>query len=223
MQAAFQKYTDNAVSKTVNLRTEATHEDIAKVFMLAYELGCKGVTIYRNGSRNEQILTKEGYEEIKHLDKRFTQNPTGVVPAKSYSAKTPTGRMYLFVREKINSQPFDIFVVLGRSGSDITPLTEAIGRLLSICLRSKIPIEKLAENLIDLGGRTTTGFGPDRIKSVPDAIGKFLKSEYCSTLDTAHKGDLCPDCKNKSRIYRRMFKVPPLWLYRMLSILLRKT
>jgi ribonucleoside-diphosphate reductase alpha chain len=200
MQAAFQKYVDNAVSKTVNMRAESTRDDVANVYLLAHELGCKGITVYRDGSKRDQVLTG-GIQRSTYLNALPSANPTGKLPANSYSANTPEGRMYLFVREK-DAKPFDIFVILGRAGSDITAFTEAIGRLLSICFRSSIPIDILAENLMGLGGRTSMGFGPERILSVPDAIGKFLEKEYGSESHShGRRGELCPDCKNASLEY----------------------
>jgi ribonucleoside-diphosphate reductase alpha chain len=108
--------------------------------------------------------------------------------------------MTLFIRE-LDSKPLDAFVVLGRSGSDITAFTEAIGRLVSLGLRSNMPIEILAENLVGLGGRTSVGFGPERTLSVPDAIGKILYREYCSKSESRSEGEICPDCKNASLEY----------------------
>ncbi|KAF0107080.1 MAG: ribonucleoside-diphosphate reductase alpha chain [Anaerolineaceae bacterium] len=196
MQAAFQRYVDNAVSKTVNLRGDAKREDVANVYLLAHKLGCKGITIYRDGSRKKQILTG-GLRESTQIIPMPRMLPDGLLPAKSFSTKTPTGRMYLFIRE-IDKKPMDAFVILGRSGSDITAFTEAIGRLLSICLRSNIPIDILAENLMGLGGRTSIGLGPKRILSVPDAIGKFLHEAYGEKEDATRRGEICPDCKNTS-------------------------
>jgi ribonucleoside-diphosphate reductase alpha chain len=199
MQAAFQHYVDNAVSKTVNLRKSATKKDVANIYLIAYELGCKGVTIYRDGSRKHQVLLG-GIQEDDQFVPRPRPVPDGMLPARSYSLITPTGKMTLFVRE-IGNKPFDTFVVLGRSGSDITAFTEAIGRLLSIALRSNIPVDILAENLVGLGGRTSVGFGPSRVLSVPDAIGKILQEAYCSLPESRRRGEICPDCKNASLEY----------------------
>ena len=199
MQAAFQKHTDNAVSKTVNMRRDVTPDDVLEVILLAHKLGCKGITVYRDGSRTSQILSSG---EMSKEDKIATPKPVSVgkMDAISYSVQTPMGKMYLFIRE-VDKNPFDIFVVIGRSGSDVTPFTEAIGRLLSIALRSNIPVEILGENLVGLGGRTSYGFGENRVLSVPDAIGKFLLSEYCNDRDIRRLVEICPDCKNNSLEY----------------------
>ena len=199
MQAAFQKYVDNAVSKTVNLPSNATREDIADIFVHAHTSGCKGVTIYRDGSKKEQILTGQIQEGVQSTPK-LRPVPDGQLIAKSYSVNTPSGKMTIFIRE-VEEKPFDVFVVLGRSGADITAYTEAIGRLLSIALRSNIPVDILAENLIGLGGRTSIGYGVKRILSVPDAIGGILQKEYLKTPELKNRRELCPECKNESLEY----------------------
>jgi ribonucleoside-diphosphate reductase alpha chain len=199
MQAAFQKYTDNAVSKTVNMHRDATPDNVLEVILLAHKLGCKGITVYRDGSRPSQILSSG---ESSKEEKKITPKPVtnGKMDAISYSVQTALGKMYLFIRE-VDKKPFDIFVVIGRSGSDVTPFTEAIGRLLSIALRSNVPVEVLGENLVGLGGRTSYGFGEKRILSVPDAIGKFLLKEYCNDVEARRLVEICPDCKNSSLEY----------------------
>jgi len=199
MQAAFQKYVDNAVSKTVNLRANATREDVAEVYRLAHQLGCKGVTVYRDGSKRYQVLSG-GIQQAAEPVPVPRPVPDRMIPAKSYSVETPTGKMTLFIRE-VEGKPFDVFVILGRSGSDITAFTEAIGRLLSISLRCNIPVGILAENLMGLGGRRSVGFGPGRILSVSDAIGKILHQEYCETPESRRQGEICPECKNASLEY----------------------
>lgn len=199
MQSAFQRYVDNAVSKTVNLKSTASKEDVAHAYLLSYELECKGVTVYRDGSKDRQVLSG-GIQQLLQTTVEPRPVPNGKLEAWSYSTGTPTGKMTLFVRE-YEGRPFDAFVILGRSGSDITAFTEAIGRLLSIAFRCNIPVEILAENLVGLGGRTSVGFGPERILSVPDAIGRLLQREYCGTRDSYPRGEICPDCKNASLEY----------------------
>jgi ribonucleoside-diphosphate reductase alpha chain len=111
--------------------------------------------------------------------------------------------MHLFVRE-VDHKPFDVFVILGRSGSDVMAFTEAIGRLLSIGIRCQIPLETLAENLKGIGGRQPWGYGPERTRSVPDAIAKILLTEYG---DVAFPGgparaDICPRCGDATLQYK---------------------
>lgn len=126
--------------------------------------------------------------------------PDGKLLATSYSVMTNIGRMFLFVRE-VEGSPFDVFVVLGNSGSDITSFTESIGRLLSIAIRCGVPINILTDQLQGIGSRTSIGRGKDLILSVPDAIGKFLWDEYCSGTKPKVTKELCPKCRNATLEY----------------------
>lgn len=197
MQAAFQKYTHNAVSKTVNFPNEATVEQVEEVFILANQLGCKGVTVYRDGSRDEQVLTvgadrggqaakaegtgssdapKHGngvngvWGHVKPIDR--PDRLDGFTAAK----ETPVGKLFLTLNT-LNGHPVELFAQIGKAGSDISAFTEAIARLMSIALRSGIDPQEVADQLLGIGGSRSIGFGPNRIRSVPDAIGQFL-DEY---------------------------------------------
>lgn len=203
MQAAFQKYTHNAVSKTVNCPHEATRDDVEEVFILANRLGCKGVTVYRDGSRDEQVLTvgaeragqaggpvggpvsaagagagtaKEStgvngvWGHVKPIDR-----PTRL-DGFTASKETPVGKLFLTLNA-LNAHPVELFAQIGKAGSDVSAFTEAIARLVSIALRSGIDPQEVADQLLGIGGSRTIGFGPNRIRSVPDAIGQFL-DEY---------------------------------------------
>lgn len=190
MQAAFQEHTDSAISKTINFSYEATPEDVREAYQLAFELGCKGITVYRDGSRSNQVLStgstgksaeQPAAETPAPIDEHQPVHPRKVpvegLPSHSFPVMTPLGKMRLFVTE-LNSQPFEIFAIIGRAGSDVTAFTEAIGRLLSLALRCGIPVKLLAEQLRGIGGSRSTGFGPNQVRSVPDAIGKLLQDHY---------------------------------------------
>jgi ribonucleoside-diphosphate reductase alpha chain len=129
MQAAFQKHTDNAVSKTVNLPHDATVEDVRKVYNLAYELGCKGVTIYRDGSKENQVLSFTHKEET--ADSPFmTAVKERPETLSGYTTKMKTGYGYLYVTvTEFEGRPFEVFATIGKSGRSTTAKTEAIGRL----------------------------------------------------------------------------------------------
>jgi ribonucleoside-diphosphate reductase alpha chain len=165
MQAAFQKYTDNAVSKTVNFPSSATPEDVERVYMLAYELGCKGVTIYRDGSRNNQVLNlgriKDGPAAVAtgqatpgasepapekvasasfvrpdSMDANTSLKPRpDVVNGKTYRQQTPLGTAFVTVNSNGDQEPFEVFTNVGKAGSDTAAVAEAIGRLVSLVLR----------------------------------------------------------------------------------------
>lgn len=189
MQAAFQKYTDNAVSKTINFSKEATTEQVAEVYRLAYKLGCKGLTVYRDGSIENQPMQKgldkrTGKEESQADSSHLSRGEWGkILPIKrprsltgiTDSRHTPEGNLYLTMNFH-DGQPFELFAQIGKAGSDISAFTEAIARLISLAFRCGIETEAVADELIGIGGSRTVGFGPNRVRSVPDAIGQFIMS-----------------------------------------------
>lgn len=201
MQGAFQQYTDSAISKTINFGYEATADQVRAAYELAYSLGCKGITVYRDGSRANQVLSTgsttdpnakkaepaaavptplaQAAPEPQPIKPRHV--PDGL-PSHSYQVVTPLGKLRLFVTEH-EQEPFEVFAIIGRAGSDVMAFTEAIGRLLSLALRCGIPVKLLAEQLRGIGGSRTAGFGPARVRSVPDAIGKILQDHYVNSHD----------------------------------------
>ncbi|MBW2180024.1 MAG: vitamin B12-dependent ribonucleotide reductase [Deltaproteobacteria bacterium] len=202
MQAAFQKYTDNAVSKTVNLPRDATVDDVLKVYNLAYELGCKGVTIYRDGSKENQVLSftenKKQAEEFLKVTKKRPETLEG------FTTKTTTGMGQLYVTvTEYNSQPFEVFATIGKSGRSTTAKTEAIGRLVSLALRSGVKVEKIVEQLKGIGGEHPVFQEGGLVLSIPDAIARVLEKRYLKDNLEYHKrrkfenslrGEICPDC-----------------------------
>ncbi len=208
MQAAFQMFTHNAVSKTVNFKRDATQEDVKTVFLLAYELGCKGVTVYRDGSRQEQVLTvgagagtsdargdrKRGEMEgrkagvngiwgrIRPIERPSTLE--GFTTAK----ETPLGKLFLTLNT-LDGHPVELFAQIGKAGSDVAAFTEAIARMVSIALRSGIDPQEIADQLMGIGGSRSIGFGPNRVRSVPDAIGQFI-DEYINHLQEKEEDEV---------------------------------
>lgn len=188
MQAAFQEYTDSAISKTINFPHEATPDQVREAYELAFRLGCKGITVYRDGSRENQVLStgSTGKSESKPAAQSVTTTPVELtprpvpaegLPSHSFPVVTPLGKLRLFVTE-LDGKPFEVFAIIGRAGSDVTAFTEAIGRLISLALRCGVPVKLIAEQLRGIGGSRSAGFGPDRVRSVPDAIGKVLLDHY---------------------------------------------
>ncbi|MBO9318706.1 MAG: vitamin B12-dependent ribonucleotide reductase [Chloroflexus sp.] len=186
MQAAFQEYTDSAISKTINFPHEATPDQVREAYELAFRLGCKGITVYRDGSRANQVLSTGStakstgtVQAPAPLPAEITPRPVPAegLPSHSYPVVTPLGKLRLFVTE-LDGKPFEVFAIIGRAGSDVTAFTEAIGRLISLALRCGVPVKLIAEQLRGIGGSRSAGFGPDRVRSVPDAIGKVLLDHY---------------------------------------------
>jgi ribonucleoside-diphosphate reductase alpha chain len=196
MQAAFQKFVDNAISKTINFNNEATVQDVRDAYWQVYETGCKGITIYRDGSREKQILEtkKEGsyYDQLagKKLAKGDAAIPgvpvemkprPAVLSGQTYKVLTPVGTAYISINEDQEGNIFEVFINLGRAGSDITADAEAIGRLMSLAFRipSFYSSDRIAQNVADqltgIGGSGSAGFGPQRVRSLADAVARVLR------------------------------------------------
>lgn len=217
MQAAFQKYTDNAVSKTVNFPHSATEEDVATVFMLAYELGCKGVTVYRDGSRDTQVLNKGNKSKTKAKSKSETKNRDGQnLPEREKTprprpelttggtVKVPTGCGSLYVT--INEDDYglcEVFARMGKSGGCISSHSEAIGRLISLALRAGVETESILKQLKGIRCPKTNFHNGEKVLSCADAIQIAIRryidngaSSVQLSLDHLNNGlwGRCPEC-----------------------------
>ncbi|MEE9591686.1 MAG: vitamin B12-dependent ribonucleotide reductase [Thermodesulfobacteriota bacterium] len=193
MQAAFQKYTDNAVSKTVNFPNNATPDDVGEVYRLAYKLGCKGVTVYRDGSRDVQVLNKGQETKTKTRDKgvkrgsqsvTLKQESTDILIPKprgevtfgaTKKMNTGCGKLYVTINEDEKGKPFEVFTQIGKAGGCAASQCEAIGRLVSLTLRSGIPTEELIMQLKSITCHKPAGFGDSRVASCSDAVAKALE------------------------------------------------
>ncbi len=182
IQAAFQKYTDNAVSKTVNFSNSATKEDVAEVYKLAYSLDCKGVTIYRDGSRDEQVLNigkvnKKGEQEAIQIsnEHRIVRQRNKVTFGKTIQIMTGCGKLYVTVNEDENGKPFELFSAMGKAGGCAASQAEAISRMVSTALRSDIDPKIIIKHLKNITCHRPFGFGPERVTSCSDAIAKALE------------------------------------------------
>jgi len=151
MQAAFQRHTDNAVSKTVNLAHDAKVDDVRKVYDLAYEHGCKGVTIYRDGSKQGQVLSFKGQASSDDLFNSVARDRPDTLEGFTTKMVTGLGTLYVTVTE-YEGRPFEVFATIGKSGGSTTAKTEAIGRLVSLALRSGVKVEKIVDQLKGIGG-----------------------------------------------------------------------
>ncbi|AIY90733.1 vitamin B12-dependent ribonucleotide reductase [Geoglobus acetivorans] len=181
MQAAFQKYTDNAVSKTINLPNHATRADVEKAFLLAYELKCKGITVYRDGSREEQVLSVKKTEKKKEEEKvrppaRF-QKPRPrprITKGTTVETRTGCGSLYVTINEDEHGIA-EVFVQLGKSGGCAASQTEAIGRLLSVALRSWVDPEDLIRQLKGIRCPSVGFDNGEIITSCADGVAKVLE------------------------------------------------
>jgi len=187
MQAVFQKYTENAVSKTINMRHSVTDKDIKDAYLLAWENNCKGITVFRDGCKDAQVLNM-GVKNEQKLKQDVEQNyePTLERPLKvtgaTYKMNTPMGNAFITINENLQGEPIEIFINVGKAGSDITAVAEALGRTVSTALRFRgalTPRERaieIAEQLSGIGGRRSVGFGTNRIRSLPDAVAVAIST-----------------------------------------------
>lgn len=251
MQACLQAFVDNSLSKTINFPEDATTDDVAQAYMLAWELGCKGITVYITGSREKVVLetkatvekkkASEPLAETKEDDeiwikvKDDTQPELWQIAKKprprflvgyTFNIETPLGKAFVTINENGSTQPFEVFINTAKAGSDTASVSEAIGRLISYILRIASPVEpvermqEIIRQLTGIGGQRSLGFGPKRVRSLPDGVSQVL-TEYLTnrgerlTTDSLKQsalerkdeapeektdqpllkiGDLCPEC-----------------------------
>ncbi|MHB1096215.1 MAG: vitamin B12-dependent ribonucleotide reductase [Gemmatimonadaceae bacterium] len=215
MQAAFQLHCDSAISKTTNFAHTATQDDVRTIYELAYELNCKGVTVYRDGSRDGQVLstgatagaaakrkgdnaadTSELVElkehisetemenerlkkllfesEAENLNRRMKRSRPGSLRGTTIRKETPLGVMFVNITEDEKGQPFEVFINLGKAGGSAMADAEALGRMLSLALRSGIPMMEIHKQLRGISSDRAVGLGPNKVLSMPDAVGQAL-------------------------------------------------
>jgi ribonucleoside-diphosphate reductase alpha chain len=239
MQAALQAFVDNSLSKTINFPPNATEEDVATAYQLAWELGCKGITVYVTGSRETVVLETHATAKGKEKDKTpAVSTEQSILWSESkkprprylngftYQIGTPLGKAFVTINENGDYQPFEVFINSAKAGSDTAAVSEAIGRLVSYILRLTSTIEPskrlrdVISQLNGIGGGRPMGFGPNRVRSLPDGLAQILtdyiqgRDERLSGLPHAEHpkngdkpwvevpatqhmmqiGDLCPEC-----------------------------
>ncbi|MGB8646449.1 MAG: ribonucleotide reductase N-terminal alpha domain-containing protein [Anaerolineae bacterium] len=228
MQAAMQAFVDNSLSKTINFPETATVEDVKAAYLTAWKLGCKGITVYVAGTR-QQVVLETKQTALKRGSNGATPETAGqlalpqmaplhkkprprALHGATYEISTPLGKAFITVNRNGDDQPFEAFCNVGKAGSDTAAVSEAIGRLISLCLRLPSPmtpterLEEIAEQLAGIGGGRPMGFGPQRVRSLPDGIAQVLAQDL-GQVPAAHVetteikgtplfkiGDLCPSC-----------------------------
>jgi ribonucleoside-diphosphate reductase alpha chain len=185
MQAVFQKHTDNAVSKTINLRRDVSVDDVKKAYLLAWKTGCRGITIFRDGCKGDQVLnpgTKKT-EPVEVPDQLIKPRPMRVNGA-TYRIETPLGNAFITVNHDEDGNPFEVFVIIGKAGSEVAAMAEALGRMISTTLRfgnhlpAKERAKEIMEQLAGIGGGRSVGFGRQKIRSLPDAVAKAIGMHF---------------------------------------------
>jgi len=191
MQSAFQKHTENAVSKTINMVHTVTEEDIKKAYLLAWETNCRGVTVFRDGCKDVQVLnlgTKNDEAKVEEPDSFAWVRPLAI-SGSTYKIKTPVGTAFITVNHDEKENPIEVFINIGRAGSDVQAMAEALGRLISKSLKfgSNLTARERAVIIIDqlrgIGGRRSVGFGPNKILSLPDAVAVALSNHLGLTIN----------------------------------------
>ncbi len=228
VQAALQAFVDNSISKTINFPSSAEPMDVAQAYLLAWDSGCKGITVYVTGSRDKVVLETRSVVDESELQDTHEQLLKWQATKKprprhlegyTYSIETPLGKTYVTINENGDRQPFEVFINTAKAGSDTAAVSEAIGRSLSYILRMSSPIpprqrlEEVYQQYAGIGGRRPLGFGPNRVRSLPDGIAQALQ-EYLENTgwkfqevspeeimgEISHSenwmevGDLCPEC-----------------------------
>lgn len=206
MQAAIQRHTDNAVSKTVNFCNNASRDDVATVYRLAYQQGCKGVTIYRDGSRDLQVLSVAKKEESAKPEdsvpmeskkpSRKRERPRALTGS-TYQMETGCGPLYITINQDEKGL-FELFTTMGKAGGCAASQCEAIGRLVSLAWRSGVQARQTVKQMIGITCHKPAGFGENRVTSCADAVAKaielhMLNDEDSKTLHVSNSG-ACPEC-----------------------------
>jgi ribonucleoside-diphosphate reductase alpha chain len=254
MQAAIQAFVDNSISKTINFPAGATVEDIKRAYELAWRLGCKGLTVYVTGSRQDVVLETKATAEQKQKaigegggrepeqietsalsPSLWSSTAEPIYPAAvrprpdalrgiTYRKETPLGTAFVTVNVNGDERAFEVFLNVGKAGSDVAAVSEALGRLISLILRLPSPLnaderlKQVIDQLAGIGGGRSLGFGANRVRSLPDAVAQVLREHLNSSYSGAESagaedaevravadqlplpitdrpiGDLCPDC-----------------------------
>ncbi len=186
MQSAFQRYTENAVSKTINMSNSVTVEDIKAAYLLSWTEKCKGVTVFRDGCKDAQVLNlgtgSKKAEEKADVPQHFdaVEERPFEVRGSTYRLNTPVGNAFITINQDGQGEPVELFINVGKAGSDVTAMAQALGRTISTSLRfhggigRMVRAKEIAEQLAGIGGRRSVGFGPKKILSLPDAIAAAL-------------------------------------------------
>lgn len=216
MQAALQAFVDASISKTINFPESATPEDVAQAFRLAWQLGCKGLTVYVTGSREKVVLETKATRKAKQGPEKKLSTVVRPRPhrvkGETYRLGTPLGTAYITINTNGDNEPFEVFLNVGKAGSDTAAVAEAIGRLISLILRIPSPLsatrrlKQVVRQLKGIGGGRPLGFGQGRVRSLPDGVAQVL-AEHLGMVELERKegvdaeqltlfgaADFCPEC-----------------------------
>ncbi|MEM1996280.1 MAG: TSCPD domain-containing protein, partial [Thermoplasmatales archaeon] len=215
LQATIQRYVDHSISSTVNLPSTATSEEVGNIYMAAWKAGCKGITVYREGSREGILLTDEAVrkKEKKEFERSMILSGRTIV-----FPLLETGKLYTTINFDSDGNPVEVFVNVGKSGSEEKAYSEAIGRLISLYLQQGGDISRVIKALSGIKGRTTTFLNGTKITSVPDGVAKAIElalkgehpqstltGEFLVSMETNKKKEtsflMCPECGNETLVF----------------------
>jgi ribonucleoside-diphosphate reductase alpha chain len=211
VQATIQHYTDSSISKTVNAPNNHTVEAVQTLYRLAYETGCKGITYYRDGSRDAVLTRVEDEKKAAAAQQTPMVEPVmsiqqGIKPVPEVlhgytrHVRAPEGKINITINSDEHG-PFEVFVNVGKAGSDITALAEALGRVISLNLRVLSPLsqtdraKEIAEQLRSIGGSRSIGFGMQQVRSLPDAVARALEM-HLDALESKQQEEKAPSISN---------------------------
>lgn len=192
VQAIAQEYIDSSISKTVNAPNSHTVEDVKRLYELAYDYGLKGITYMRDGSRegvlsrveDKKDLSAQAGEKPKVIDYAPVTPRPYMVEGVTYQTDTPVGKTFITINHNENKEPFEVFITIGKVGSDVAAMADALGRMISLNLRvngilsSRERVRQIVAQLVGIGGAKSVGFGESRVRSLPDAIAKVLSNHF---------------------------------------------
>ncbi|MCL5976337.1 MAG: hypothetical protein M1580_01950 [Candidatus Parvarchaeota archaeon] len=217
MQATIQKHIDSSISSTVNLSAETDAETVDKIYRYAWKLGCKSITVYREGSKDD-ILKATDEKPVKKEEKLNEEERPFMLNGTTIRMPTSQGNMYLTVNRDENSKIKEIFIDMGRSGETEKSFTEALGRLISIYLQSGGDINRVIRTLKGIKGGNSLWFNGIQVFSIPDGIAKAIEltlknRDPDKQNETLHgvlknndnleneKATVCPECHQKTLIF----------------------
>lgn len=234
MQAAIQAFVDNSISKTCNFPEGATESDVASVYKLGWQLGCKGLTVYVTGSRDEVVLETKATKDSKSATTTTEDSVSvtvgtpmerpSVLEGTTYRMYTPQGKAYVTINRDKKGNPVEVFMNVGKAGSDVQALSEALGRAVSGWMQASVnpkqTVKEIVSQFIGIGGARSVGFGANKVSSIPDAVAQVLSEDFSlkvkqnghttveedkSTASTVTEkvnnsifanADMCPECGN---------------------------
>ncbi len=175
LQGVIQRYIDHSISSTVNLPAETSVDDVGKIYLEAWKNGCKGITVYREGSREGILITEKGEQKAKQPEIKEYERPTVLTGKTIVYNLLDIGKVYITVNFDQNGKPVEVFVNVGKSGSEEKAYSEAIGRLISLYLQQGGDISKIVKALNGIKGKSVTFVEGAKITSVPDGVAKAIE------------------------------------------------